>query len=226
MALVKLGAFITDVSGKIGGQVFNTSRYGVTIKNIGSSSNVPTASQQKIRIDTGNLSQLWRGLTDVQRNSFDRETGKYPYINRVGETKFYAGYQLFYKMNQGRIALGLSIVNENPVFGINAERRLDSLDIDSRSMVVKVLNNDNNNSYVLYASNSLSPGINNGKKYVRSLGVFSGLALENGLDIINNYNSVFNSPVAGQRVFVGVKTFFSQNGYSTGNINISSSIVS
>lgn len=95
MALIKLGSMITRVSGKIGGQTFGTSASGSYVKNSGTPRKSITLAQQGKMSLMGTTAQSWRALTQAQRDVFNAASPDYPYLNRVGETKFYSGYAIF-----------------------------------------------------------------------------------------------------------------------------------
>lgn len=95
MALIKLSGIVTAISGKMGGTSFGTSASGAYAKNSGTPRKSLTLSQKGKMALMGTTSQRWRGLTQTQRDTFNAASPDYPYLNRVGETKFYSGYAIF-----------------------------------------------------------------------------------------------------------------------------------
>jgi len=106
MALIKLGAFITQISGKVGGQSFATGKGGSYIKNIGSYTVRQNALTSSKLLNFSFLAGQWRLLTNSQRAGWTEEALNHPYQNRVNETKFYSGYILFIKFNGNLIQAG------------------------------------------------------------------------------------------------------------------------
>src|SRR5690606_1606682 len=98
MALIKLGGVVTQISGKIGGQTFGTSASGSYMKNSGTPRKSITNFQKRQMSLMGTTAQRWRQLTQGQRDTFNAASPDYPYLNRVGETKFYSGYAIFGKL--------------------------------------------------------------------------------------------------------------------------------
>jgi len=114
MALIKLGAFITQISGKVGGQSFATGRGGSYIKNIGSYTVRQNALTSSKLLNFSFLAGQWRFLTDSQRAGWAESALDHPYQNRLGETKFYSGYTLFIKFNGNLIQAGATLKQGPP----------------------------------------------------------------------------------------------------------------
>lgn len=100
MALLKLGGLVEKISGKLGGQILGTSPNGSYIKTNAYSQQHPTPAQSKQRTSIYPIPQLWRSLTQAQRDDWAAEVPNYPYINKVGDTVEYTPYQLFLFLNQ------------------------------------------------------------------------------------------------------------------------------
>lgn len=95
MALIKLGGIVTQISGKMGGTTFGTSASGAYAKNSGRPRKSITLAQRSKMALMGTTAQKWRALTDAQRAVYNAASPDYPYLNRVGESKFYSGYAIF-----------------------------------------------------------------------------------------------------------------------------------
>lgn len=95
MALIKLGALVTRISGKVGGQSFGTGPAGSYIKNTGTPRKSITLSQHSKMSQMATTAQKWRKLTQAQRDVFINASPDYTYLNRVGETKNYSGYAIY-----------------------------------------------------------------------------------------------------------------------------------
>lgn len=112
MALIKLGSLVTRISGKIGGQTLGTSASGSYIKNSGTPRKAITLRQQTAMQRMATTAQSWRNLTEVQRQLFRTASPQYPYLNRVGETKYYSGYAIYTMLRNNLLQLG---VNSQPI---------------------------------------------------------------------------------------------------------------
>ena len=112
MALIKLGSLVTRISGKIGGQTLGTSASGSYIKNSGTPRKAITLRQQTAMQRMATTAQSWRNLTETQRQLFRSASPQYPYLNRVGETKYYSGYAIYTMLRNNLLQLG---VNSTPI---------------------------------------------------------------------------------------------------------------
>jgi hypothetical protein len=106
MALIRLGGLVTQISGKIGGQTLGTSASGSYIKNTGTPRKAITLLQQTKMQRMATTAQAWRALTQAQRDVYISASPSYPYLNRVGETKFYSGYAIFCKLRNNLLNIG------------------------------------------------------------------------------------------------------------------------
>ena len=114
MALIKLGAAITGISGKVGGQTFGQGRSGTYLRNTGKSSASISPSRSNTLFNMSFVAMQWRTLTDAQRTAWNAATVNFPYINRLGETKQYSGYNLFGKFNGNLKSLGETLLLTPP----------------------------------------------------------------------------------------------------------------
>lgn len=112
MALIKLGSLVTRISGKIGGQTLGTSASGSYIKNSGTPRKAITLRQQGSMQRMATTAQSWRNLTETQRQLFRSASSAYPYLNRVGETKYYSGYAIYTMLRNNLLQLG---INSTPI---------------------------------------------------------------------------------------------------------------
>lgn len=104
MALIRLGSLVTRISGKVGGQTFGTSSSGSYIRNTGTPRKAITTLQKSKMSLMGTTAQSWRALTQSQRNVFNSASSEYPYLNRVGETKYYSGYAIYSQLRNNVLA--------------------------------------------------------------------------------------------------------------------------
>lgn len=107
MALVKLGSLVTRISGKIGGQTLGTSASGSYIKNSGTPRKAITLRQQTSMQRMATTAQSWRNLSESDRQLFRSASPQYPYLNRVGETKYYSGYAIYTMLRNNLLQIGV-----------------------------------------------------------------------------------------------------------------------
>ncbi len=101
MALVKFGAAVNQVSGKIGGVVFLRGKGGNVMRSWRKGVNPQTPAQTAQRERLAWLSNAWKGLTASQRKAWDTsaEENFRQHKNRLGEVTQLTGHQLFLKVN-------------------------------------------------------------------------------------------------------------------------------
>ena len=164
MALIRFGGLVTDISGKIGGQTLGTSASGSYIKNSGTPRKSITDLQQSKMGLMGTTAQRWRALTQEQRDTFNAASPDYPYLNRVGETKYYSGFAIFCQLanniilsNDTGIPVPLPKISFTQLFSVIIEPGPGSLEMTGEGT-------DATAKYRLYTSRPSSVGISNSYK--------------------------------------------------------------
>lgn len=143
MAHVQYGTIVTNLKGKVGGNVFQGGKSG----NIAKIKAATTHESKLTKADAGRIintpqvtaeiAGLWRLLTDAERASWDTNAVNFPAYNRFGEAYTPSGYQVFVTLNfqikrlAGSLAYTCPMpvtINPMPVFSI-AQPDLTSLDV-------------------------------------------------------------------------------------------------
>ena len=225
MALFQTGAIVTKISGKIGGQSFGSSKSGNYIKNVGSVINPRTQSQAQIKNRISSISQLWRTLTYSQNKSFEGKTQIYPYTNRVGQTAYYSGYNLFQKMNQGLLNIGLEPILSCPDPSVLYPPNISIKNSNSVVLEVEDQNASDSFIYQVYATPAVSSGISNPYKYFRKIANISDLELSVGVNIMPAYVAKFGKLTQGNNIFLMVLATSVINGYSTPKNNFVQTVI-
>jgi len=204
MAKFTPGAIVSEISGKIAATVFTRNRGGNVIRNRRTPINRRSVAQSQRRQGLGNLASGWRGLTQVQRDSWNTASPNFPYQNSLGETKYLSGEQLYIKFNQNLILIGAATVQTAPssfafatfTLGLTAT----SVPAFSVAFTPNPLTADNN--LAIYATPSLSPGIAapNASKF-RFIGHIAAAAASPA-DMLAAYQNVFGDPVVDQKIFI------------------------
>lgn len=102
MAVVKFGAIVTDIKGKLGGHVFQGSKGGGTIRT-GSMKGggiikdlfPPGSKKQERKASFLNASKIWQGMTPEEKESWNNLLGVWTFTNKFGETVNRSGYAIF-----------------------------------------------------------------------------------------------------------------------------------
>lgn len=118
MARGKMGAFMTDIKGSVGGTSFQGSRSGLSIKNKGRGKRGGRMAQEDVtlerRLAFSTIAKLWGTLTDAQRLGWSNLLGTWQFVNKFGDTYNGSAFQIFTACNLNRIALGLTPLNDVP----------------------------------------------------------------------------------------------------------------
>lgn len=163
MALIKLGSVVTRISGKVGGQTFGEGPSGAYLKNSGTPRKSITLSQRSKMSTMATTAQAWRALTQAQRDIFNAASPDYPYLNRVGETKFYSGYAIFTQLKNNGLNASYADIPV-PLPKINFSPITASVTFIPSLFTLNISNSDANTFYMVYCSRISSLGISNGYK--------------------------------------------------------------
>lgn len=212
MAKIKLGAFITEIAGKVGGTVFSRNKGGAYAKNRVMPSNPRTTAQQNIRGFFGAMAQQWRALTQAQRESWNELAGTFSLNNSLGDAIRLSGIALFQKLNGNLRSLGNSPILNAPMLAgtdpitINSfVIESDGSDITTAISVAALATSVPDTEFAVFATAPVSPGVSNLNNRFRLIANFADLTTLNTADSLQTpYKTVFGVPSAGTRVAVQV----------------------
>lgn len=114
MALVKYGGGVTELRGKLAGNIFSRNKAGAYVKKFTIPTNPQTVRQLLIRGNFSSVSVLWSALTDLQRESWEAAASLIPYVNSIGDEYFLSGFGLFCKSNNPLLAVGIAAFSDCP----------------------------------------------------------------------------------------------------------------
>ena len=215
MALLKLGGLITKISGKIGGQIMGTSNSGNYIKSNSYSQNPNTPNQSRQKAKIGLISQLWRNLTQAQRNAWESGTTDYPYINRVGDTVFYTGFSLFNKLNLNRQVLelppNLSIPTFTPISLPNFTISQNPSNVLIITWSSGVIGSTISIFTALYQDSSLNPK----KSNFLLTKIYTLPSASGSIGIETDYENIFGVIPSNSYVFARIKAYDTNSGNVT-----------
>lgn len=118
MARIKLGALISDIRGKIGGQVFQMSRGGLIIRNQPKPVNRRTNAQNKARLITGQLQHEWAKLSETDRICWTTYSMFLNNGRAVRSRLASSGFGSFMQVNHSRLMYSHSLIT-TPVLQSN-----------------------------------------------------------------------------------------------------------
>lgn len=210
MALIKLTAFLDNVSGKLNGTVFARNKGGAYVRSKSNPTNPQTAKQSAVRSIFSGIQQSWRGLTVEQRAAWEASTDDYPYQNRLGDQKKYSGAQLFSKLNLNLASIGLNQI-DTPRLPVALELPTSiavDVTVGEESFEVRGLfpgSADSDTIFAVFATESSSAGRRNLKTRLRKVGVVNASSLSGGANLWSQYIAVFGLPVVGSNIGVELR---------------------
>jgi len=215
MAKIKPSSIIETLSGKLQGGIFLNTSNGVILKanNFTQQPNSPGQSSQRAKI--GLVSQNWRYLSTTAKNNWDAETINYPYTNRLGETAYYSGYQLFNKLNLNLQASGQGIILNAPIFTAVNDPTWSVLTEANLLLRVNYTALSLGVTFKIYASPPRFDNNQPKQSEFRLIENFQPLVLSTNINLTTSYTSVFGAISSGTFVWVYIQTVVDGNGNST-----------
>ncbi len=208
MALIKLGAFVTEISGKIGGTIFSRSKGGTYAKNRVIPLNPQTTAQTLVRQAFGAIAQAWRNLTATQRSAFDAAANGYPYQNRLGESKVLSGSALHQQLNLNLNSINAANINSPLAPSTVEDGTITALSCESGgdiSLTVLAVGGSTATDWSLEATPSVSNGVSNVSNKFRKIGVIPFASAGLPFDATTLYETVFGLPLVGSNVSFRIK---------------------
>lgn len=208
MAKIKFSALVSDVRNSLNGSTFARNRGGSYFRNKTTPNNPQTMFQTSIRSSFGSISSAWRGLTEVQRNSWIEGAANFPYTDIFGDSRTYSGNVLFQKLNQNLNSVGLTIINSCPDPQTVENVQVMSVVYDDVNNELTVTTNIDvvpaNHALVIDATRGLSPGRSFAKNDFRRIQTVPASGGSGDFNIAPNYTARFGAIVTNQKIFVRV----------------------
>lgn len=216
MALIKLTAVVDNISGKLNGTVFARNKGGHYMRSKSMPTNPQTALQSNRRGIFGGIAAQWRELTIGQRRAWRNAAIDFPYINRIGDTKFLSGFSLFQKLNTNLSLIPAAAELAGPpspqgvgaptggsgIIGLDAQGDLDLAELNFQTQ------GETSNAFaIVYATTAFSAGISNFKnrlRLIKTVAVPQGPGSQT-LDIKNEYLQHFGNPKDEDTLGFGVR---------------------
>jgi len=215
MALIKLTAFLDNISGKLNGTVFAQNRGGHYVRSKSNPTNPRSDAQMNVRGMFGMIAALWRGLTEGQRDGWNAVAQDFPYQNRLGETKILSGFALHQKLNQN-----LALINESPI--TNAPQPIQVISIGAPALNVSIASDlpvttvmtpgAGDAKFLIYATPPLSNGVKNFQNRLRLIAVATQADVASGFKTLQAYSATFGIPAPTQKIGVAIRAVMEDTG--------------
>lgn len=213
MVKIKFGAFITDGSGKIGGQTVSSGLSGSYIKNNGTRVKRSSIKQNAVKSHTAYLMQLWSSLSSLAQLQWESIVSDYPYTDVFGSIRHYSGFNMFLKLNQGRFIIGSPPLLNIPQFAKPTLPTMLNVTVTPTAFTIQSSAYSPDDLIQVFATKVLSNGIRKPKRWLRQIGVFTAAQLDSGYDAITEYLAIFPDLVNGDTLWIGSRTISATSGY-------------
>lgn len=105
---------LAEARGSMAGATFSRNGNSAYVRARATPVNPRTPGQTVSRDALNSVSTTWRSLTQAERNSWIALAPSVPYVNSLGETATYSGFQLFMKCSLTLIGVGQPIQRSAP----------------------------------------------------------------------------------------------------------------
>jgi hypothetical protein len=208
MASLQFGGGISNMVGSSGGNTFARNGGGAYVKSKPHGTNPQTPAQSIQRSQTVMLAKYYTfTLSDANRALWRTFASITPVVNRLGNTTFLSGQQMFSKMNSQLARIGVTIVDTPPTStAVGAMTVLTVTAVSGGGGHLYVGNTvpapGADDRVIYFASPPLNPGVNYVSSALRRIPGYWATTASN--IITSAYESVFGAlpSAAGQRIFI------------------------
>jgi hypothetical protein len=221
MALITLGAMVTDARGSVGGSVFSRNTAGAYARARTKPINPNTPLQSQVRANFGVNSKAWSGtLTQAQNAAWTAFAQGNPQVNRLGASIVLSGLAMYNKLNQVLAQLGsapeldppadLSVIPLAPVLSLAVDRTADTITLTTAAQAVTA-----GSKYYIFATPAVAGGKKPPASAYRFLEAHAATAAAVVIDITTAWQAAFGDWVVGQAIGVTVATVNVATGATT-----------
>lgn len=218
MAKIKFTAVVADMRGKLAGTVFSKNRGGSYVRTKVTPVNPQSTAQMAVRAALTSFMQGFKALTASQIAAWNAAVSNWTSTDVFGDIKNPSGINLYAKLNMNLDNAGQAALTTPPTPGAVAGVALSGLTADSLPATFTLASAlpavPAGETLIVEATPCVSPG----KKFVKSefrvIGT-KAAATTFPIAMANEYGNKFGTPVAGQKVFVRVKTINNTTGQAS-----------
>jgi len=210
MASVVFGGGITSMIGSHSGNTFARNKGGAYVKKKTHGTNPRSGLQSAHRTQVGQLARYYTfTLTDAQRSAWRTFASSSPVINRLGNTAFLSGQQIFAKVSAQILASGGAIIATPPastIVGTPTGITIAAVHGGGGSVTITnfVAAAGANDRVIMYVSPPMNPGrafISSALRRISSVGACNAAVIVT-TDYLKHYGLL--PTAAGQRIFVRI----------------------
>ena len=216
MALLKLGAIVTGISGKVGGQTIGIGPAGQYLKNTGSYINKASSRRKAVNQALVNVTNKWRSLSEANKLSWAALSPSLPYTNRIGDTAYYSGFNLFTQFNYNLNLVNKGPIDTAPAISTNSPPGDCGILLGAGDVKVFTAGGDTDVIGKVFVSAGRSKGTEQYASTLRYLGAWTQPELSGGEIVTSQFEEAFGPYVVGMMYFVRIYFFDSITGQPLG----------
>lgn len=202
MTKIKFGTIVTNMSGKIGGQVYSHNASGAYLRNIGTIAVLPSAAILASRARFASVVAKWKTITVSQRNAWNSATINFLKKDVFADTYAQNGFQLFCSINNVMLNIGANFLIFPPFpqmptnilnLSISQPAGSNSLQLNANGAAVPA-----GTVWILDATPPISPTLNSYLNLLTQIKVLQAGDIIPS-DIYADYVTKYGVPVSGMR---------------------------
>lgn len=201
MAVLKYGLIVTEIKGKVNGQVF---QQGNNAKILRTNSNKKNSKSPALSHSTSLLAQVtsqYKLLSNADRLAWATAALTYPFTDKFRNTYYGNAFQCFTSYNRNLLTIGSPMVTTpnivTPATNVGPFSFTSSTKIDVTIQPTTVLGTSQ--FYLIYASPAYSQGRNNNNATFKQIAAIDMNGVGN-LKLNSFYNAVFGSFISDSKV--------------------------
>lgn len=230
MAKVKFGGGITEMRGKMGGNVFSRNGSCAYVKKLTIPTNPQTIKQLAVRGIFSNISAAWDATNVIARLRWNLEAALIPFTNSVGDVFYLSGKGLFQKCCGNLVNVGESILTDCPdeftvpdtpsEFSFLPVVSGPAFSFTSGDAVVPA-----DRIYIVDSTIQVSPGLTNANSLFKRIAYVDEAAPFDAVDFIASYQAVFGGFTVGQQIQCRIASINKLNGMMSPYIKATAIVV-
>jgi len=203
---VQYGSIITELKGKVGGQVFQGGNNSKVLRNQGYKAGNTSSNRRNAINAITSQAATWRSLTDLDRAAWSSITDTWVFTDKFGNTYYGSGYQVFVAWNSALINMGFP-----PVTAPSPPELLEIITFEqqtwslSGSFIIE-WNTSTADTQIMqvFVSPPLSAGRNNFHKRSKIIATLDASDGHN-YDVKSDYQIAYGQPTVGSRVVLTIQ---------------------
>ena len=201
MAVVKYGLIITDIKGKVGGQVLQGSNNSKILRNTHQKRNSTSSLLNQSTALLVQVTSQWRNISDANKLLWATGALLWPFTDKFGNTYYASAYQFYTAYNRNRLTINYPVV-ANPNIVIPAENIAPFTILNCTAVSIRIESTIAPavaQFWLIYASSGLSTGRNDNNANLKLIKAINMQGLTT-LEIITFYTAIFGVPVVGSKI--------------------------